>query len=138
MSKIILICVSCMVAVASCQSYDRSANLWLINQSEHPIYYCVTLDSSFQDMDLNRRYRIKPHDSVRPYLLYGPEKQGPSKNSWVNAINRADDSALHVFFYRINFKRDPNRGDSVFDLIIRRGDYRVKSLENSGWKVVYD
>jgi hypothetical protein len=138
MSKIILICVSCLIVVGGCQSYDRSANLWLVNRSDHPIYYWMTLDSSYWHMELNRSYKIMPQDSVRPYLLYGPEGDGPDKNKWVNAINRGDDSALHVFFYHINFNRDPNRGDSIFDLIIHRRDYRVKSLEKAGWKVEYE
>jgi len=137
MSKIIVIGVCCVFIVGSCISYDRSANLWLINRSDHSIYYWISCDSSFRDIELSRSYEIKAHESVRPYLLFGPEGEGPN-STWVNAINRADDSALHVFFYRINFNRNPNRGDSVYDLTLRRCDYRVDSLEKLGWKVEYN
>ena len=112
MSKIIVICVCCLFVVGSCISYDRSANFWLINLSDHSIYYWISCDSSFRDIELSHSYKIRAHESVRPYLLFGPEGEGPSDSTWVNAINRADDSALHVFFYRINF--NPYRGDSVF------------------------
>jgi len=87
---------------------------------------------------MSRDYKLKPHDSVMPYLLYGPEGKGDNKNTWINAINRADDSALHIFFYYIDFRDDPNLHDSLYHLIIRRRDYKVRSLVDSGWRVAYD
>jgi hypothetical protein len=124
--------------LAGCQNYDRSAHLVLLNRSDHPVYYWVTCDSSFRDMALSSSYVLKAHDSVRPYLLYGPEGKGPNRNSWINAINRADDSALHVFYYYIDFRHDPDLGDSLFHLIIRRCDYRADSLVTLGWRLEYN
>jgi hypothetical protein len=130
-------CLMAGCLLAGCQSFDRSANLWLFNRTDHPVYYWITCDSSFRDMEMKREYRIKAHDSVKPYLLYGPEGEGPNKSSWVNAINRADGKALHVFYYYIDFDGDADLGDSLYHLIIRRGDYRVDSLVNWGWRVEY-
>jgi len=130
-------CWVILFLLAGCQNYDRSARLWLINRTNHPIYYWISCDSSFQDIQMSKDYRLKPQDSVMPYLLYGPEGKGDNKNTWINAINRADDSALHVFFYYIDFRDDPNLGDSLYHLIIRRRDYKVRSLVDSGWKVSY-
>jgi hypothetical protein len=123
--------------LAGCQSSDRSANLVLINRSDRVIHYWVTCDSSYKDLELKSDYKLMPHDSVRPYLLYGPEGKGPNKNTWVNAINRADDKALHVFYFYIDFKNDPNLTDSLYYLIIRRTDYKVDSLNLLNWRIEY-
>lgn len=126
-----------LLLLIGCQSYDRSANFTLINRTNKPVYYWVTCDSSYQDLEMKSEYLLKPHDSVRPYLLYGPEGSGPEKNSWVNAINRADDSALHIFYYYIDFKKNKDHRDSLYPLIIQRFDYRVKDLTDSGWRIQY-
>ena len=123
--------------LAGCQSYDRSAHLVLVNGTDDPIYYWVSCDSSFSDMNFNSIYMLKAHDTVMPYLLYGDEGKGPNKNTWINAINRADDSALHVFYYYIDFKHRPARADSPFRLMIRRCDYTADSLESMGWRLTY-
>ena len=123
--------------LAGCQSSDRSANLVLINRSDRAIHYWVTCDSSYKDLELKSNYNLNPHDSTMPYLLYGPEGKGPNKNSWVNAINRADDSALHVFYFYIDFKNDPDLTDSLYYLIIRRSDYKVDSLNRLNWRIEY-
>src|SRR6185436_6909458 len=112
-------CWIILLLLTGCQSYDRSANLKLINRSNRTIYYSVSCDSSYRDLELKSEYILKANDSVRPYLLYGPEGKGPNKNTWVNAINRADDTALHVFFFYIDFKDDKNLTDSLYHLIIR-------------------
>ena len=126
-----------LLLMTSCQSYDRSADLTLINRTDKAVYYWVTCDSSYQDLELKSEYLLKPHDSAKPYLLYGPEGQGQNKNPWINAINRADDSALHIFYYYIDFKKDRKPRDSVYPLIIQRFDYRVKTLSDLNWKVEY-
>ncbi|HET6253621.1 MAG TPA: hypothetical protein VFE32_06090 [Puia sp.] len=132
-----LSCWIWLVLSAGCQSYDRSANLWLVNRTNHLVYYWLSCDSAYPDMQMNHSYKLKAHESVQPYLLYGPEGNGPNKNSWINAINRADDSALHIFFYYIDYKEHGDRRDSVFKMIIKRYDLRVDSLIRLGWKVEY-
>lgn len=125
------------VSLIGCQSWNRSANLVLYNRSDRPVYYSVSCDSSRNRIKLTDDNILKPGDSVRPYLLYGPEGGGPDKNPWINAINQGDDSALHVFFSFIDYKNDPNPGDSLFFLIVRRSDYKVDSLTKMKWKIVY-
>jgi hypothetical protein len=127
-----------LLLLAGCQSFDRSANLTLINRSGKPVYYWVSCDSSYRDLELKSDNLLKAHDSIKPYLLYGPEGKGPDKNSWVNAINRADDTALHVFFFYIDFKDDKNLTDSLYHLIIRRFDYRVNALNQLHWRIEYN
>ena len=95
--------------LAGCQSYDRSAHLVLLNRTDHPVYYWVSCDSNFSEITFSSNYLLKAHESVMPYLLYGPEGKGSNKNTWINAINRADDSALHVFYYYVDFKDHPDR-----------------------------
>jgi hypothetical protein len=130
-------CWVVLLLLTGCQSYDRSANLTLINRSGKPVYYWVSCDSSYRDLELKSDYLLKAHDSIKPYLLYGPEGKGPDKNSWVNAINRADDSALHIFYFYIDFKNDKNPSDSLYQLIIRRYDYKVDSLNKLRWRIEY-
>jgi hypothetical protein len=130
-------CWVVLLLLTGCQSYDRSANLILINRSGKTIYYSVSCDSSYRDLELKSNYILNPHDSIKPYLLYGPEGKGPEKNSWVNAINRADGNALHVFFFYIDFKNDDNPADSLYHLIIRRCDYKVDSLKKLNWRIEY-
>jgi hypothetical protein len=126
-----------LFVLAGCQSSDRSANLVLINRSDRSIHYWVTCDSTFKDLELKSAYVLNAHDSTRPFLLYGPEGKGPEKNPWVNAINRADDRALHVFYYYIDYKNDPDPSDSLYPLIIRRADYKVDSLDQLNWRIEY-
>jgi hypothetical protein len=121
--------------LVGCQAYDKSAHFVLANRSDHPIYYYVTCDSAFKDFFMGHDYILKPHDSVMPYLLYGPEGKGPNKSTWINAINRADDSALHVFLYYIDYKNDADLTDSVYRLIIHRYDLRVDSLVKLNWRL---
>jgi hypothetical protein len=130
-------CWAALLLMMGCQSYDRSANLTLINRSDKPVYYWITCDSTIQDMELKSELLLKAHDSAKPYLLYGPEGNGPDRNSWVNAINRADDSALHVFYYYIDFKKDRNLRDSLYPMIIQRFDYKVDALSRLGWRLEY-
>jgi hypothetical protein len=131
------LCWVVFLLLTGCQCYDRSANLTLINRSGKPVYYWVSCDSSYRDLELKSDYLLKAHDSTKPYLLYGPEGKGPDKNSWVNAINRADDSALHIFYFYIDFKNDKNPSDSLYHLIIRRYDYKVDSLNKLRWRIEY-
>jgi hypothetical protein len=130
-------CSIALLLLIGCQSYDRSANLTLINRSDKAVYYWVTCDSSYPDLQLKSDYLLKPHDSARPYLLYGPEGKGPDRNTWINAINRADDSALHIFYYYIDFEKEKAAHDSLYPLIIRRFDYRVDSLTKLHWRLEY-
>jgi hypothetical protein len=101
------------------------------------VHYYVTCDSAFTDFKYQDDCQLKPGDSIRPYLLFGPEGSGPDKNTWVNAINLADDSCLHVFFAYIDFQGDPNLHDSLFYLIVVRRDYSVDSLKKLNWRVSY-
>jgi len=126
-----------LLLLTGCQSYDRSSDLTLINRSSKPVYYSVSCDSSYQDLELKSNYILNPHDSIKPYLLYGPEGKGPEKKPWENAINRADGSALHVFFFYIDFKNDDNPADSLYHLIIRRFDYKVDALKKLNWRIEY-
>ena len=126
-----------LLVLAGCQSHDRSAHLVLVNTTNAPVYYYVTCDSSYQDLAFNSIFLLKPHESVRPYLLYGAEGEGPNKNTWNNAINLADDSALHVFFYYIDFEHRPRPGDSLFRFVIRRFDYKAGTLDSLGWRLTY-
>ena len=130
-------CWVVLLLLTGCQSYDRSANLTLINRSGKPVYYSVSCDSSYRDLELKSNYILQAHDSIKPYLLYGPEGKGPEKNSWVNAINRADGSALHIFFFYIDFKNDENPADSLYHLISRRFDYKVDALNKLNWRIEY-
>ncbi|MBN9382189.1 MAG: hypothetical protein J0H74_15580 [Chitinophagaceae bacterium] len=130
-------CWAALLLLIGCQSYDRSANLTLTNRTNKPVYYWVTCDSSYQDLEMKSEYLLKPNQTVKPYLLYGPEGNGPEKNSWINAINRADDSALHVFYYYIDFKKNRDHRDSVYPLIIRRFDYKVDTLSKMNWRLEY-
>ena len=130
-------CWIVLLLLTGCQSYDRSANLKLINRSNRTVYYSVSCDSSYQDLQLKSEYILKPNDSARPYLLYGPEGEGPNKNTWVNAINRADGKSLHVFYFYIDFRNDENRADSLYHLIIRRFDYSAGHLDSLGWRLEY-
>jgi hypothetical protein len=130
-------CWVILLLFIGCQSYDRSANLTLLNRTDKAVYYWVTCDSSYEDLQLKSEYLLKPRDSARPYLLYGPEGEGTDKNPWVNAINRADDTALHIFFYYIDFKKDRRARDSVYPLIIQRFDYKVAELNGLGWRIEY-
>jgi len=130
-------CWVVLLLLTGCQSFDRSANLTLLNRSNKPVYYWVSCDSSYRDLELKSDNLLKAHDSIKPYLLYGPEGKGPNKNSWVNAISRADDTALHVFFFYIDFKDDKNLTDSLYHLIIRRFDYKVDALKKLNWRIEY-
>lgn len=123
--------------LGACQSRDRSASLILYNQSDRNIHYFLSCDSSYENLNFGQDRILKPGDSIRPYLLYGPEGKGPSKNTWVNAINLGDDSSLHVFFCYLDLKNDPNLRDSLFYLIVHRENFTVDSLERLHWKVVY-
>lgn len=129
--------LSTLLLLAACQSYDRSAHLWLVNTTDMPIHYWVTCDSSIGDLEFKNQNILKPHDSIMPYLLWGPEGKGPDNNTWVNAINRADDSALHVFCMYIDLKDDPDLSDSLFYLIIKRSAFKVDSLEKMHWRIEY-
>lgn len=120
-----------------CQSRDRSVSLTLYNESHREVHYYVSCDSAYDKIKYGDDTRLPAGDSIRPYLLYGPEGKGPDKNTWVNAINLADDSCLHIFFTYIDLKDDPNLRDSLFLLIIRRMDLSVDSLQKLHWKVVY-
>jgi hypothetical protein len=101
------------------------------------VNFYVSCDSAYDKIKFGDDTRLAPGDSVRPYLLYGPEGKGPNKNSWINAINLADDSCLHIFFSHIDFRGDPNPRDSLFYLIIQRRDYSVDSLQRLHWKIEY-
>jgi hypothetical protein len=127
-----------LLLLAGCQSYDRSPGFTLINRSDKLIRYWVSCDSAFKDMQMKNENRLKPHDSIMPYLLWGPEGKGPDKNPWVNAINRGDDSALHVFYYYVDYDGDPDRSDTLYHLIMRRCDYTVDSLVKLKWRVEYN
>jgi hypothetical protein len=81
--------------------------------------------------------RLLPGDSVKPYLLYGPEGQGPDKNPWVNAINNGDDSALHIFCLYVDFENDDDPGDSLYNLIMMRYQYTADSLKSLNWRIKY-
>ncbi|WP_133993666.1 hypothetical protein [Dinghuibacter silviterrae] len=126
-----------MAFLLSCQSRDRSAKLVLYNRSNRTIHFYVSCDSAYTDFKYQDDSKLQPHDSIRPYLLFGPEGKGPDKNTWVNAINLADDSCLHVFFAYIDFQDDPNLRDSLFYLIVVRHDYSVDSLNKMHWKIEY-
>ena len=125
-----------VMALMSCQSYDQSAHFWLVNHSDHAVYYWLTCDSSYRNLVLNKDYRLKAGDSIQPYLLYGPEGEGDSANKWINAIKLADDTALHIFYYYIDYDHHPNANDSVYPLVIRRCDYKIDTLQRLRWRVV--
>lgn len=129
--------VCALIFLAACQSRDRSASLTLYNESGREIHYYLSCDSSYENLKFGDDCILKPGDTVRPYLLYGPEGKGASKNSWVNAINLADDSCLHVFFCYLDLKDDPNLRDSLFFLIVHRESFTVDSLEKLHWKITY-
>jgi hypothetical protein len=118
----------------SCQSWDRSAGLTLYNKSAKTIYYWASCDTTYANVKIDEN-SLLPGDSVMPYLLYGPEGKGPDKNTWVNAINNGDDSALHIFCLYVDFVNDPNPRDSLFNLIIQRKDFSVDSLNKLNWKI---
>lgn len=127
-----------LLLLAGCQSYDRSVNFTIVNHSGKPVYYWVTCDSAYRDLQLKSENLLKPGDTIMPYLLWGPEGKGPTKNPWINAINRGDDNALHVFYFYVDFDRHQESDDSVYHLIVRRCDYKVDSLVKLNWKVEYN
>src|SRR5882724_1236229 len=110
----------CLLALiwAGCQSWDRTPKLTLYNHSDKTIYYWLSCDSSYDKMQIRQENRLEPGKSIMPYLLYGPEGKGKDSNPWINAINRADDTALHIFCLYIDFDNDPDRTDSLYNLII--------------------
>lgn len=126
-----------LALLSACQSRDRSAKLVLYNRSHREINYYLSCDSAYEEIKFGDDTRLPAGDSIRPYLLFGPEGKGPDKNSWVNAINLADDSCLHIFFSYIDFQGDPNPRDSLFYLVIQRRDYTVDSLNKLHWKIEY-
>ena len=124
-----------LLGFSSCQSWDQ--RLTLINKSEHTIFYWVTCDSSYKNIQLRQENKLLPDQSIKPYLLYGPEGKGPEKNPWVNAINLAADTSLHIFCYYVDLLNDLNGNDNLVDMKIKRLDLKVDSLNKLGWVVRY-
>lgn len=125
-----------LIALAGCQSYDKSAHFRLVNNTDHPVYYWITCDTSYRNLVFDKSFQVKAHHSIEPYLLFGPEGDGPGPNKWINAIKLADDTALHVFYYYIDYDHHSNPRDSVYRLILRRCDYKIEALNDLGWRVV--
>jgi endo-1,4-beta-mannosidase len=118
-----------------CQSWDRTPGLTLYNKTGQTIYYWASCDTTYSYIKIDKSNTLPAGDSVQPYLIYGPEGKGPDQNPWVNAINSGDDSALHVYCLYVDFVNDPNPYDSLFNLVIKRNDFRVDSLRKLNWKV---
>lgn len=134
-SGIVLLLLMGVLGVMGCQSYDRSAHFLLVNKTGIDIHYWVSCDSAVQHLEMKTENRLAAHDSIMPFLIFGSEGKGPDKNTWVNAINRADDSALHVFYFYMDLKNDPDLRDTMYRMVIKKGAYRVDSLEKLHWRI---
>jgi hypothetical protein len=126
-----LLFICCIVG---CQSYNRDANFTIINNSARLINYWVSCDSSFEHIQFRKENRLKVGDSIQPYLIYGPEGKGQSDTAWINAISQADDTALHVFCWYVDFS---NHTDCFYQMCIKRYDFKLDALRAMKWRMVY-
>lgn len=120
---------------SSCQSWDQE--LTLINKSDKQIYYWVTCDSSYANIEIHDENQLKPNESIQPYLLFGPEGKGPKKNKWENAINWSDDSALHIFCFYLDSINYIGGNNNRITMPIKRYDLKAATLDSLHWSVTY-